>query len=211
MPSGDLGDLLMTDWAQTVLFLPKMDEPLLAFEGVYHLHVEAFFIVALPLRVVRVGLSTDFDVSFDGHMSGVCEIMRLLFCGSIEHPIVSSDGGEVFLRPPCSSFSWMSSFHPVAHHPIDRVVYGLEGVFAHHVLMIECPSPDDGVKLHDQLSSTESFVRLHDVAYLFEEGLHVFLGRFNQQFVPLARLVLAYILAQEVKSFFDVRDDGFLC
>src|SRR5438270_5839695 len=167
MPSGDLGDLLVTDWAQTALFLPKMDEPLLPFEGVYHLHVEAFFIVALPLRVVRVGLSTDFDVSFDWHMGGVCEIMRLLFCGSIEHPIVSSDGGEVFLRHPCISFSWMSSFHPVAHHPIDRVVYGLEGFFAHDVLMIERPSPDDGVELHDQLSGTESFVRLHDVPYLF--------------------------------------------
>ena len=167
MPSCDLGDLLMTDWAQTALFLPKMDEPLLAFEGVYHLHVETFFIVALPLRVVRVGLSPDFDVSFDWHMCGVCEIVRLLFCGSTEHPMVSCDGGEVFLRQPCISFSWMSSSHPVTHHPIDRVVYGLEGFFAHDVLMIERPSPDDGVELHDQLSRAESFVRLHDVAYLF--------------------------------------------
>ena len=147
MPSCDLGDLLMTDWAQTALFFPKMDEPLPPLEGVYYLHVQTFFIVALPLWVVRVGLSTDFDVSFDGHLCGVCEIMRLLFCGSIEHPIVSSDGGEVFLRHPCISFSWVSSFHPMAHYPIDRVVYGLEGFFAHDVLMIERPSPNDGVQL----------------------------------------------------------------
>src|SRR5713226_2681503 len=74
---------------------------------------------------------------------------------------------QVFLRHPCVGFSWMPSFHPVAHYPINRVVYGLEGFFAHDVLMIERPSPDDGVELHDQLSSTESFVRLHEVAYLF--------------------------------------------
>src|SRR5436305_6436138 len=99
-PSCDLGDLLMTDWAQTALFSPKMDEPLPPLEGVYYLHVQTFFIVALPLQVFLVGLSPEFDVSFDWHMGDVCEIMRLLFCGSIEYPIDSSDGGEVFLRHP---------------------------------------------------------------------------------------------------------------
>src|SRR5947209_7970384 len=113
MPSRDLGDLLVTDWAQTALLFPKVDEPLLPFEGIYHLHVETFFIVALPLRVIQIGFSTDFGVPFDWHMCSVCEIMRLLFCGSIEHPMVCCDGGEVFLRQPCISFSWVSAFHPV--------------------------------------------------------------------------------------------------
>src|SRR2546421_4721261 len=101
MPSGDFGDLLVTDWAQTALLFPEMDQPLFSFERVYHLHVEAFFVVAFPFRIIRVGLPTDFGVSFDWHMGSVCEIMRLFFCRCVEHPIVSSDGFEVFLRNPC--------------------------------------------------------------------------------------------------------------
>ena len=175
MPSRDFGDLLVADWAQAALFFPEMDEPLFPFVGIYHLHVETFFIVAFPLRVIRVGLSSDFDVPFDWHMCGVCEIIRSLLGGSAEHPIVSFDGGEVVLRHPCMSFSWVSSFHPLSHHLIDRVVYDLEGVFAHHMLVIERPTPNERVQLPDQFSSTESAVSLHDISYLFEEGVNILL------------------------------------
>ena len=210
MPSRDFGDLLVADWAQTALFFPEMDQPLFPLQGVHHLHVKTFFIVAFPFRVVRVGFSTDFGVSFDGHLRSVCEIMRLLFCGSIKDPVVSSDGGEVFLRNPGIGFAWVASFGPLPEHSVDRVVYRREGSFAHPMLMIERPSPDDGVELGDQFGSTVSFADLHDVPYLFEEGVYAFLGRFDQQFVPFARLVLAYILTQEVETLFDVRDDCFL-
>ncbi len=175
MPTCDGGDLLVTDWTQTALLFPQAEKPLVPFEGTYHFHVETFFIVAFPLRVIRVGLSSDFDVSFDWHMCGVCEIVRLLLGGSVEHPMVSFAGGEVVLRCPCMSFSWVSSSHPLSHHLIDRVVYGGEGVFAHHVLVIERPTPNERVQLPDQFSGTESAVSFHDIPYLFEEGVNILL------------------------------------
>ena len=154
VPSRDLGDLLLTDWAQTALFFPQMDQPLFPLEGLYHFHVQTFFIVAFPHGIIRVGLSSDFDVSFDRHMGGICEKMRVLITGSRKDPVVASDGFEVFLRNPCVSFSWVASVRPLFDHSIDRVVYSREGVFAHHMLMVERPSPDDGVELHDQLCCT---------------------------------------------------------
>ncbi len=200
MPSCDLGDLLVTNWAQTALLFPKMEKPLFPCKGIYHFHVETFFIVAFPFRVIRVGLSTDLCVSLDWHMHGVCEIMRLLFCSSVEHPIVSCDGLEVFLRDPFISLSWVSPFHPSPYRSIDFVVYFAEGFFAHNVPVIERPSPNDGVKLYDQFSGTESFIGPHDVPSLFQESVNILFRRLDQQFVPFPRLVLAYVLAQEVES-----------
>jgi hypothetical protein len=41
--------------------------------------------------------------------------------------------------------------------------------------------------------------------------MHILLRWFNQQFVPLSRFVLAYILAQEIEPVLNMRDAGFLC
>ncbi len=166
MPPRDLGDLLVANWAPAALLFPQVDQPLFPFEGVYHFHVKTFLVVAFPFRVIRVGLSTDFGVSFKRHMYGLCEIMRFLFCSSIEHPIVSCDGLAVFLRNPFIRFVRVSPFHPSSYRSIDLVVYRIEGFFAYYVLMIECPSSHDGVKLDDQFPSTESFISLHGVPYL---------------------------------------------
>src|SRR5712691_5730240 len=129
MPPGALGDRLVTDRTKPTLFFPKMAQPLFPFEGVYHLYVETFFIVAFPLRVIGVCLSTDFGVSFDRHMGGFGEILRLPFCGSVKDPVVSSDGREVFLRNPSIGFSWVASFGPLPDHSVNRVVYRREGGF----------------------------------------------------------------------------------
>lgn len=139
VPSCDLGNLLVTDWAQTALFFPEMDQPLFPFEGIYHLHVEAFFIVAFPFWVVRISLSTDLGVSFYRHMRGICEIMHFFFDFSEEHPVISSDGFEVFLRNPFFRFPWMSSFYPLSHGMVNRIVYHFERFFAHRMMMIVCP------------------------------------------------------------------------
>src|SRR5215471_18911499 len=152
MPSCNLRDLLVADWAQAALFFPEMDQPLLSFEGIYHLYVKTFFIVAFPFGIVGIGFSTDFGVSFNWHVCGGCEITHLLIGGSVKHPIVSSDRFEVLLRNPVVSFAWVSSFHPTSYRSIDLVVYCVEGFFAHYVLMIERPSPNDGVELRNQFS-----------------------------------------------------------
>jgi hypothetical protein len=72
------------------------------------------------------------------------------------------------------------------------------------------PAPNHAIEEQDQQSGRESIVGLHDLSDLLEEGFDILLGRFDQQFVPFARLVLAYILAKEIEPFFDVRDDCFL-
>src|ERR1019366_1667440 len=154
MPSRDLGDLLVADWAQTPLLFPQMNEPLFPLKGVYYFYVQAFFIVAFPLKIVRVGLSSYLDMPFDRHVCSVCEILRLLFSGSVEYPIVFADGSEVFLRNPRIGFLWVASFGPLFYHTIDRVIHGCEGLFTHDVLMIERPSPDDGVELCNQFPCT---------------------------------------------------------
>src|SRR6266851_8307394 len=195
VPPCDLGDLLVANWTQTALLFPQMDQPLFPFKGVYHFHVKAFLIIAFPFRVIWISLSTDFCVPLDRHVRGGCEIMRLFFCGSEEHPVVSCNGLEVLLRNPFISLSWVFPFHPPPHRSIDLVVYRIEGFFAHHMLVIVGPSPNDGIELYDQFSSTESFIGLHHVPYLFQKGMNILLRRFDQQLVPFSRLVLAYVLA----------------
>ena len=67
VPSGDLGDLLVADRAESSLLFPEGEQPVFPFEGCLHVNVETFFKVAFPCRVIRVGFPLDFDVPFDWH------------------------------------------------------------------------------------------------------------------------------------------------
>src|SRR3989442_13757904 len=120
MPSRDLCDLLVTDWAESALLFPEIEQPALSFEGRCHVNVETFFKVAFPRWVIRIALSLDFHVPYDRHAIRVGEIPWLLIYCSRKHPVISFDGHEVFLRFPCIGFSWMSSIDPSSHHMIDR-------------------------------------------------------------------------------------------
>lgn len=53
-------------------------------------------------------------------------------------------------------------------------------------------------------------VLLDDAPKLFQVSMHILLCRFNQQGVPLSGFVLAYVLAQEIKSVLNMGDAGFL-
>ena len=67
VPSSNLGDLLLTDWAESALLFPEVKEPLFALEGGDRFHVETFFKVAFPCKVIRVSLSLDFQMPCDRH------------------------------------------------------------------------------------------------------------------------------------------------
>src|SRR5258708_19617648 len=97
--------------------------------------VKVFLIIAFPFRVIWISLSTDFCVPLDRHVRGGCEIMRLFFCGSEEHPVVSCNGLEVLLRNPFISLSWVFPFHPPPHLSINLVVYRITGFFATPLLL----------------------------------------------------------------------------
>src|SRR4051812_38916847 len=120
VPASELGDFLLTYWAESVLLFPEMDEPDLPFQGVYDVCVETFFIVAFPCGVVGVSFCFDFDVSLNGHAGRLRQMVVLTFQFSIKDPIVPFDGLEVFLRDPSVGFVWVSSFHPPPQSSIDR-------------------------------------------------------------------------------------------
>ena len=114
VPSCDLADFLLANWAKSVLLFPETRKPSFPFQCAFHVNVQAFFIVAFPFRVVGVCFSFDFDVSFDGHARGLCEIVFPALCLSIEGPIVSFDCLEVFLRDPFVGFLGMPPFDPLS-------------------------------------------------------------------------------------------------
>jgi hypothetical protein len=114
MPSRDFGDFLLTNWAESVLFFPEVREPSFPFQGTHHMNIQTFFIVAFPFGIVWVCLPFDFNVPFDRDAYCLSEIVFFLLCFSIEDPIVSADGFEVFLRDPFIGFPWMPSFHPLS-------------------------------------------------------------------------------------------------
>ena len=62
VPSCESSDLLVTQRTETVLLFPQVQELPSAFEGVCHLHAEAFFEVHFPLRVIRVGCRSHIDI-----------------------------------------------------------------------------------------------------------------------------------------------------
>jgi len=71
------------------------------------------------------------------------------------------------------------------------------------VAMIVCPTTDDRVEQPDHILLFSSANR---VTYLFQEGVHVLLGRRNQELAA----VLTQVVPQEVEALFDMRDAGFL-
>ena len=123
MPSCDLGDLLVTDWAESSLLFPEREQPAFPFECCLHANIEAFFKVAFPLKIVGVGFTPDFDVSYDRHRIGPGEVPGLLTLLSEKYPVIASAGLEVFLRFPCFGFTRVSSVDPSFEGLIDRLIY----------------------------------------------------------------------------------------
>src|SRR5260370_32089390 len=100
MPSGNLGDLLVADRAESSLLFPESEQPAFSFERCLHANIEAFLKVAFPRRVVWVGFSLAFDVSCSRHAVGSDEVPCLLTVRSDTHPVIYSAALEVFLRFP---------------------------------------------------------------------------------------------------------------
>jgi len=210
VPACDFRDFLLTHWAESVLLFPEMAKPVFPFERVCHVNVETFFIVALPCRVIGVGLAFDFRVSLDGHAGCLCEEVFLTFHFSIKDPIVPFDSLEVFLRDPGVGFLWVSSFHPPSQCSIDRVVYVMKPIGADDMLMILGPSSDNRIEHQDKSARRQRVVLLDAVPNFFQMSMHTLLRWFNQQGVPLSCFVLAYVLTQEIKPVLNMGDAGFL-
>ena len=208
VPACHLGDLLGTNWTESVLLFPEGEQPAFPLESRCYVNVETLFKVAFPFRVIRIGLCPDFHVSDDRHAIRVGEIPWVLVHCSREDPIVSSDGSEVFLHHPGIGFPWVPSPGPSPDGLIDHFINGTEDFLAHDMPVIVDPSSNDWVEFHYQFSGSDGLIGLHDLPDLFEECFSHSLRRGDQQFVPLSRLVLAYLLTQEIEPILDMRDAG---
>src|SRR5450759_2676032 len=164
VPSGDLGDLLVADRAESSLFFPEREQPAFSFERCLHANIETFLKVAFPRWVVGVRFSLDFDVSGNRHTVGSGEVPCLLAIRSEKYPVIASAGLEVFLRFPCVGFASVSSVDPSAECLIDCFIYGAEGFLADYMPVIVYPSSDDRIEFRYQFCGWSRFVRLQDVS-----------------------------------------------
>src|SRR5689334_2362722 len=178
VPSSNLGDFLLTHWAKSVLLFPKMKQPVFSLERCLHANVQTLFKVGFPCWIIGVCLCFDFGVSLDGHVLSLCQVDLLAVDFSVEDPIVSSTGLEVFLRDPLVRLLWVSPSHPLPQPSIDRVVYRTKHICADDVLMILSPSDNDGVEHQDQPSRRECLVLLNDFPDLLQVGVHILLRWF---------------------------------
>ena len=152
VPSGDLGDLLVADRAESSLLFPESKQPTFSFERCLHANIETFLKVAFPCWVVWIGFSLDFDVSCNRHAVGSGEVPCLLTLRSEKHPVITSAGLEVFLRFPCVRFARVSSVNPSLECLIDRLIYGAEGFLTDYMPVIVHPPSDDGIEFRYQFS-----------------------------------------------------------
>ncbi len=134
-------------------------------------------------------------MSFDGRLRGVHQVAFVARCFSIEDPGIPVAGREVFLHDPFVGFLRMSPFGPSPQPVIDSVVYCFEDFPAHDMLMILCPSSNDGVQLGDEFLGSERGVFLDDVPHFFQVSLDALSGRFDQQFPAFAVFIFTNVLA----------------
>jgi len=211
VPASDLGNLLVTDWAESFLFFPEGMQPVFPFEGRCHLNVETFFKVAFPCRVIRVGFPLNFDVSYDRHACRTYEVTCLFLRRAEEDPVISLHGREVFLRFPGLGFSSVSSVHPSPDGLIDHRINGTEGFCADSMPVVVRPTANNRIEFRYQFPSRQGFVGLYDLSDFLQECFHILFGWGNEQLVPFSRLVLPYVLPKEIKSLLNMCDDGLLC
>ena len=65
MPSCEFRDLLVTDRAESALFFPEVQEFPFLFQVGGHFQVQSVLEIRFPLRVVRIGCTLDFGMSFN--------------------------------------------------------------------------------------------------------------------------------------------------
>ena len=131
MPSRNPGDLLVTDWTEAILFLPEVTEPPFPFQSSFHLHVEAFFKIRFPGRVVGIGLCTDLRMPLNADRRGCQQsdhfhLPFLTFEDAGEHPPIWPFVGKVFVFHPSARFVLMSATCPFPDRLEDGMVNGME-------------------------------------------------------------------------------------
>src|SRR6266516_8169626 len=111
VPPCEFGDFLVAERAEAALLFPEIQQFPFPFEVVCHLHIETLFKVGLPLRVIGIGFTLDFDVSFDSdtfclEQPDGLEYPFLSKDFPMKHPVLPFNGSEVFLLDPFDGLLW---------------------------------------------------------------------------------------------------------
>src|SRR5260221_14785534 len=125
--SGKPGDLLVADGTEAVLLLPEVAKPPSPLESGFHLHVEAFFKIRFPGRVVGIGFCTDLrlPLNADGRSGQQPDHSHLSFFvleDAGEDPTIWPFIRKVFVVRPSARFVSMSSACPSPNRLEDCVV-----------------------------------------------------------------------------------------
>ena len=216
MPSCNLGDLLVANGTETVLFLPEVAQPPPPLESGFHLHIEAFFKIRLPGRIVRIGFCTDLRVPLNadgrsGEQSNHFHLPFLTLEDAGENPAVGSVIRKVFVFHPSARFVSMSSACPFPDRLEDGMIGSMKGRFTDHMTVIERPTPNHGIEFCNQLACGQIATFFDTFSDFAEKRLDALLRWSDEELRAFPAVVFAYRLPKEVKTLFDMRDDGFLC
>src|ERR1700679_468971 len=171
------------------------------------------FKVAVPLRVERIRIRPDLDVTPDFGFGRINQprpdgFPRRRPFARVRRkvPGASSAKPPVFTGDPAARFAGMSAFGPLPEGLPHSIFHFLERLQRHDVAMVIHPAPDDRVELNDQVFLTGSAILTHQLPHLFQKGMRVLLGWPDNQLA----VKLAEVLSEEVEPLLDVRDAGFL-
>jgi hypothetical protein len=113
IPSGYLGDFLLANWTNTVLFFPETEQLSSTFQIIGHFDIKAMLEVGFPLCVERVSFPFYLDVPFEVGIGGLDEGPGFIIIFSLKYPMAVVDGFEVCVFDPCFAFIGVSSFGPL--------------------------------------------------------------------------------------------------
>src|SRR5258707_12687156 len=92
---------------------------------------------------------------------------------------------EVFVLDPSSRFGVVSFSGPLPQHLKDGTVHILRDFFAHHMLMIPCPSSNERVEQQDQVTSRGSLMVLDHFSDFLQKLFLDFVLRLNDSLADL--------------------------
>src|SRR6266487_78736 len=215
VPSRDLGDLLVANGAQTLLLLPEVQEPALPFQPCGHVNVEAFFKIRFPTGIVGIGFCADFRMPLNANRRSREESHHLHlslfpFEDTSEDPTIWPFIGKIFVFHPSAWFVLMSSTSPFPDGLKDGMISSMKDCLTDHMAMIEGPATNHRIEFCYQLPCGQVTTFFDTFSDLAEKCLHALLRGSNEEFRAFSPLIFPYRLPKEIKSAFDMRDNGFL-
>lgn len=146
VPSGDLGDLLVTDRTEAVLLFPQVTEPAPPFQSGLNIHVQTFFKIRFPGQIIGVGLCADLRMPLDAdrrsrEQPNHFDLPLLIFEVASKRPTIGSFIGKVFVFHPPARFTPVSTTCPFPNRLKDGVVNSMENRF-------DFSRDDDRVPIH---------------------------------------------------------------